>query len=130
MPDPVRLHLLIGWTSMVAGAISGAAIGLFFHRDTWMGGYGSFRRRLVRLGHIAWFGLGILNVLFALSISVLPLRAAYVPVASAGFSIVAVAMPACCFLTAWRPGFRHLFPIPVLALLTGLVGLIAGWVRA
>ena len=30
-----------------------------------MGGYGSFRRRLARLGHISFFGLGFLNLLLA-----------------------------------------------------------------
>lgn len=127
MDDPTRLHLLIGWTSMVAGALSGAAIGLFFHKDDWLGGYGSLQRRMVRLGHIAFFGLGILNVLFALSIAVRPLPALHTPIASAGFWLAAVTMPACCFLTAWRPGLRHLFPVPVLAVLAGLGGLIGGW---
>lgn len=128
MDDPTRLHLLIGWTSMVAGVLSGAVIGLFFHQDDWLGGYGSLRRRMVRLGHIAFFGLGILNVLFALSIAVRPLPPAQTPIASVGFWLGAVTMPACCFLTAWRPGLRHLFPVPVLAVLTGLGGLIGGWV--
>ena len=129
MPDPVRLHLLVGWSSMVGGALSGAAIGLFFHLDAWMGGYGSFRRRMVRLGHIAMFGLGILNVLFALSLSARPISELYLPFASAGFWAGAIAMPACCFLTAWRSSFRHLFPIPVIALLIGLAGLLGGWMR-
>jgi hypothetical protein len=128
MDDATRVHLLIGWSSMVAGALSGAAIGLFFHRDNWLGGYGSLRRRMIRLGHIAFFGLGILNVLFALSIAARPLSAPQLPIASAGFSLAAVTMPSCCFLTAWRPGLRHLFPIPVLAVLAGIGGLIAGWV--
>jgi hypothetical protein len=66
--DPVRFNLLVGWISMVAGATSGLIVGLFFHKDDWMGGYGSFRRRLIRLGHISFFGIGILNVLFALSV--------------------------------------------------------------
>jgi hypothetical protein len=128
--DPVGLHLIIGWASMIGGAVSGAAIGLFFHLDAWMGGYGSFRRRLVRLGHIAMFGLGILNVLFALSVSARPLPPAYVPFASAGFAAAVVTMPLCCFLTAWRPSFRHLFPVPVVSLLLGLGALVAGWARA
>ena len=92
-----------------------------------MGGYGSFRRRLVRLGHIAFFGLGILNVLFALSLAAAPVSAVYASVASHGFAVGAATMPACCFLTAWRPGFRYLFPIPVLGVLCGMCGLLAGW---
>ncbi len=42
-------------------------IGLGFHREEFLGGYGSFRRRLLRLGHIALAALGSLNVLSGLS---------------------------------------------------------------
>jgi len=125
--EPTRFNLLVGWTSMVAGATSGAAIGLFFHNESWMGGYGSFRRRMVRLGHIAFFGLGIVNVLFALSLAAIPVPPSYGRFASSGFAVAVVTMPACCFLTAWREGFRHCFPIPVLAVLCGLGGLLGGW---
>lgn len=113
--EPAHFNLILGWTSVVAGAISGATLGLFFHDERWMGGYASFRRRLMRLGHIAFFGLGILNVLFALSVTALSVPRPYDRVASAGFAVGAVTMPVCCFLTAWRGGFRYLFPIPVLA---------------
>jgi hypothetical protein len=126
MIDPIRFNLIVGWVSMVAGAISGAVIGLFFHRDDWMGGYGSLRRRMIRLGHISFFGIGILNVLFALSLTVLP--SAYARLGSIGFAIADVTMPTCCFLTAWRPAFRHLFPIPVAAVIVGVSGLIGGWI--
>jgi len=128
MTDPRDLHLLVGWGSMAAGALSGAAIGLFFHQDGWLGGYGSFRRRMLRLGHIAFFGLGILNVLFAVSLAARPSHSSLLPLASAGFWMAAVTMPACCFLTAWRKELRHLFPIPVLALVAGIAGLMSGWV--
>ena len=33
------------------GVVSGATIGLFFHREAFLGGYDTWRRRLVRLGH-------------------------------------------------------------------------------
>jgi len=125
--DLIRVNLLLGWTSMVAGALSGSAIGLFFHDEHWMGGYGSFRRRMIRLGHIAFFGLGILNVLCALSLEANPVPLPHRQIASAGFAIGALTMPICCFLTAWRKGFRHLFPIPVLGVLSGIGGLLGGW---
>lgn len=125
--EPIQFNLILGWSAMVAGALTGAAMGLFFHDERWMGGYTSFRRRMIRLGHIAFFGLGILNVLFALSVMALAVPAPYDRVASAGFAVGALTMPACCFLTAWRGVFRHLFPIPVLAVLLGLSGLIGGW---
>ncbi|HEV2719739.1 MAG TPA: hypothetical protein VG323_06945 [Thermoanaerobaculia bacterium] len=121
-----HLNLLVGWTSMAAGAISGAAIGLFFHRPDWLGGYDSLPRRMLRLGHIAFFGLGIVNVLFALSAAAMALSPSWVRFAGVAFALAVPAMPACCFLTAWRPRFRLLFPIPVAAVLGGLGGLLGG----
>ena len=38
-----------GWLGMFLGVVSGAVIGMFFHREDWMGGYDSYRRRLTRL---------------------------------------------------------------------------------
>src|SRR5437667_12130438 len=99
MVEPARLNLMAGWISMVAGATSGATIGLFFHRDEWMGGYASLRRRMIRLGHIAFFGLGIINVLFALSLFAIPIPLAYARIASPGFAVSVVTMPAGRFIT-------------------------------
>lgn len=112
---------------MLAGAISGAIIGLFFHREEWMGGYSSFRRRMTRLGHISFWGIGFINILFALSVKALELSATNVRVASVAFILALVTMPLCCFLTAWRKPFRHLFPVPVMSVMVGIVFLLMGW---
>jgi hypothetical protein len=120
-------NLLAGWIGMLGGVVSGAVIGVFFHREQWMGGYGSFRRRLTRLGHISFFGLGFLNLLFGLCLKAVPLPAMHAQVASFGLILGAVTMPLCCFLAAWQPKLRHLFPIPVLSVLVGILSLLAGW---
>ena len=118
MPHP--FNYLAGWTLILAAFLTGALIGLGFHREAFLGGYTSFRRRLFRLGHIALAALGALNVLYGLCPaghgSLAPLPG---PLLFAG----AVAMPAVCFLSGWREGFRHLFFIPV-TLLMGAVALI------
>lgn len=124
------INLIGGWLGMLAGVLSGAIVGIFFHRDDWMGGYGSYRRRLTRLGHISFFGLGFLNLLFAATCSQLSLRGSSLSIASSALIAGAIAMPVCCFLTAWRKPFRHLFPIPVVAVTTGILAiLIGGWKR-
>ncbi|UCF20113.1 MAG: hypothetical protein JSU87_01515 [Gemmatimonadota bacterium] len=127
MSDPAALNFTLGWVAMLAGLISGAAIGLYFHDEDWLGGYGSYQRRMLRLGHLALFALGIINVLFALSTVAKPIPDLNLRVASLGLMVGVVAMPTCCFLTAWRKGFRHAFPIPVLAVLTGLLALLLVW---
>jgi hypothetical protein len=110
------LNLSVAWFAIFLGLASGTLIGLFFHQEDWLGGYGSWRRRLVRLGHISFFGTGLLNLAFALSAA--HLRLDPVPrVASAAFITGAIAMPLVCFLSAWREPFRYLFFIPVLSLI-------------
>jgi hypothetical protein len=117
------LHLLAAWIGFLCGALSGAVIGLFFHREEWLGGYNSFPRRLIRLGHISFFGLGFLNALFALTISVSQGPELLLRLASLGLLTGAMTMPLCCFASAWRKKLRCLFPIPVTSLL-GAVSLI------
>lgn len=115
------------WLGMLLGVVSGAVIGLFFHREDWMGGYGSFRRRLTRLGHISFFGLAFVNLGFAFTQHALKLTEPHAGIALWGFLIGAATMPVVCFLSAWRKPFRHLFPIPVLGVLTGVVCTLLGW---
>jgi hypothetical protein len=110
------LNFQIAWFAILAGLITGAAIGLFFHRENWLGGYGSWRRRMIRLGHISFFGTGVLNLAFVLSVHHLGLEHPP-PVASAGFIIGVITMPSVCFLSAWRDSFRHLFFVPVSSLI-------------
>ena len=119
--DAVHLHIFTGWVAMLFGALSGATIGLYFHEDDWAGGYNSFRRRMLRLGHISFFGLGFVNLLYGLALTVVPLSATQSNVASTGFIIGVNTMPLCCFLSAWRKPFRHFFAIPVLGVITGLI---------
>ncbi len=111
------LNFSTGWWLILVAFATGAVLGLGFHRDNFLGGYGSFRRRLARLGHIALAALGGLNVLYGLS----PVPADPLP----GQLLLAggIAMPLVCFLSAWKPGFRHLFFIPVVLLVAG-VGLV------
>jgi hypothetical protein len=123
------MNLLAGWIGVLAGVISGSAIGLFFHDDRWLGGYDSFARRMLRLGHISFFGLGFVNIAFALTVDRIGLAPAFERVASVAFLIGAIAMPACCLLAAWRKPLRHLFPVPVLAVAVGVVSVLVGWGR-
>ena len=116
------MNLLAGWISILLGFLAGAVPGLFFWREEWLGGYGAWGRRMVRLAHIAFFGLGFINVLFALSVVQLGLPASTGSLHWASWLLVAgnVTMPAVCYLASWRLPFRHLFFIPVLCLLSGV----------
>lgn len=122
MNDPIVTHsLTLVWTGMLLGVVSGAIIGLYFHREDWMGGYSSYRRRLTRLGHISFFGLAFVNMAFAMTQHLSPLAKPWDSAALIFFVVGAATMPTVCFLTAWRKPWRHLFFIPVSGVLGGVV---------
>ncbi len=37
-----NLNLFLAWLWILLGFVSGMVLGLFFHRENWLGGYGSF----------------------------------------------------------------------------------------
>ena len=121
-------NMVAGWSGMLLGLFAGASIGLFFHQESFAGGYASFRRRLMRLGHVAFFGLGILNVLYALTLKLSGVELRYPVIASASLVAAAALMPLVCFLSAWKMPFRHLFAIPVVCVAVSLALLIEGLV--
>ncbi len=113
MGHPVNWYT--GWWMLLAAFATGAALGLFFAREEFMGGYASWRRRLTRLGHIALAALGMLNILYG--VAQLPAPGSWqAQGASAGLIIGGISMPLVCFLSAWKMGLKCLFPIPVVAL--------------
>jgi hypothetical protein len=114
--ETTNLHA--AWIGILLGFVAGAVQGLFFHKDDWLGGYAAWPRRMVRLAHVAFFGLAFVNLAYALSVRALGIQH---PGAwpSYLFIVGAVTMPLVCYLSAWRKAFRHLFPVPVLSLLVG-----------
>lgn len=123
------LNEAFGWSWIALGFVSGAALGLRFHQADWLGGYNSLRRRLLRLGHIAMVALGLMNVLVAFALPRMDLPDWQLHTASWAWVVGAVTMPLVCGLTAWRPGFRRWFFVPVASLLTGAITMAIGALR-
>jgi hypothetical protein len=66
----VAVNLAVGWSSLAVGALTGLILGIWSFGGPvpvpeWIGDYDTLSRRLLRLGHIAFFGLGILNIMLA-----------------------------------------------------------------
>lgn len=116
-----------GWTWMGMGVLSGAVLGVFFRHEDFLGGYDAWKRRLVRLGHIAFFGTGMLCILMAGTLERRagafagegPIVESIVVMMGAG----AVLMPVCCGVAAWRKGLTPVFVLPVV-----LMGAAVTWV--
>ena len=112
------INITAAWVGFLLGGLSGATPGLFFHKPDWLGGYTSWPRRLIRLAHISFFGIGFLNLGMGLTNKVLGVES---PVASILMIVGAIAMPTVCYASAFRPVFRHLFFIPAGSVIVSII---------
>jgi len=120
-----ELNILAAWVGILAGVLGGVAQGLMFHKEDWLGGYGSWRRRLMRLGHVSFFGIAFLNLAFAWTVRQSGWRP---PSEAPGVALAAaeLLMPLVCYLAAWRQPMRRLFFAPVACVLFAVVALVLG----
>ena len=112
-------NLILAWLWILLGFVSGMVLGMFFHGENWLGGYASFKRRMYRLGHISFFGLGAVNLLFCLTVQNFSLAGQLVSVASWAFIVGAITMPVCCVVMAHFPKAHMIFSVPVVSLIAG-----------
>jgi hypothetical protein len=112
-------NLILAWLWLLLGFVAGMVLGMFFHGENWLGGYASFRRRMYRLGHISFFGLGAVNLLFCLTVQNFSLAGQLVSVASWAFIVGAITMPVCCVVMAHFPKAHLVFSVPVVSLIAG-----------
>ena len=114
------INLYAAWIGIFAGCIAGAVQGLFFHKDDWLDGYGSWRRRLTRLGHISFFGIGFINFAFAVSLQMLDMEGELV-LSSRLLIVALITMPLLCYLSAFKKPLRNLFFIPAGSVIIAIV---------
>ncbi len=112
----IQVSYTAAWGGICLGCVAGAIQGLFFHREDWLGGYYSWPRRMLRLGHISLVALGLINLAFALTATSLGIAAGLAWPAKL-LLIGQVTMPALCYLSAFRKSFRHLFFVPALSVI-------------
>lgn len=120
-----EINLYAVWAGILLGILVGAAQGMFFHDEGWLGGYGTWRRRMVRLGHISFFGIAFINFVFFYSVNYFTITCC-VQLCSYLLIIGAITMPLVCYLSAFKKVFRHLFIIPVVSVLGATVFFIIG----
>lgn len=117
----IQFNLLFAWLWILFGFLSGMVLGMFFHGEHWLGGYGSFQRRMYRLGHISFFGLGVVNLLFWLTMKDISSLSPLASIAAWALVLGGVTMPLCCVLMAHRPKAHLIFAVPVVSLILGAV---------
>ena len=124
------LSIYAAWSCILLGFLAGAAEGLYFHRAEWLGGYDSWPRRMMRLGHISLFGLPLISLAAVFTARYLAIASAPMALPLALLLVAQFTMPLICYLAAFRKPLRHLFPIPVLSLMSATVLFLVAGIRS
>ena len=111
-----EINLVFAWAWMLAGFLSGLIMGLFFNREDWLGGYTSLKRRLFRLAHISFFGLGAVNLMYYFTARHVLGPSFLQSLAAWGFVLGGITMPLACAIMARWTRAKILFAVPVLTL--------------
>ena len=127
--DPDRefsRNRVLGWTSLAAGVGVGLVMGLWsfdgpLQPPAWIGEYTDTSRRLVRLGHIAFLGLGFIDILIERELARSSLGRAGRAIASWSMVIGNVLLPIALFgAAAYRP-LKYFMAIPATSVFLALV---------
>lgn len=128
-----ELSRVIALTSLLLGAASGLVIGLWafggpLPEPSWVGGYSELPRRLMRLGHIALFALGMINLMLARQLAGAGLTEGSTRLALASMNIGNILMPTLLFAAVAWPGVKYLLAVPALAVTLALaIAALDGW---
>ena len=120
-----KLNRTVAWVSLVFGAISGLVFGLWsfggpVEVPACLGDYGVVSRRLARLCHISFFGLGILNLLVARELPRCALREQVKEIASAAMNFGNVFLPLSLFAAAIYDPVKYVMALPGLSVALAL----------
>jgi hypothetical protein len=112
-----EINLLFAWVWILAGFGSGLVMGMFFNREDWLGGYTSLKRRLIRLAHVSFFGLGAVNLMYYFTARYALEPSTLQSAASWGYVVGGITMPLVCLIMARWTQAKMLFAVPVISLL-------------
>ncbi|MHA1154200.1 MAG: hypothetical protein ACTSQ7_16385 [Alphaproteobacteria bacterium] len=119
------LNRAVGFTSLLIGVASGMILGLWSFGGPipvpeGIGDYGDLPRRFLRLGHIAFFGLGLINLAIAGHWRRLDLGRPAAQRVLRLMNLGNLGLPPVLLAAAWQPTLLYLMPIPVVCVFTAL----------
>lgn len=123
---PQDWNRCIGWWSLAVGIAVGLVIGLWSFdgpvaTPTWIGGYADTSRRLLRLGHIAFIGLGLLSIVLADELGRSSLGAPARRLASRLMAVGNIFLPVLLVgASMWRP-LKYLMGVPATCVFVAMV---------
>jgi hypothetical protein len=126
--DIGEANIIFGWIWMCLGFICGMTMGLWAEGEKWLGGYASVARRYLRLGHVAFIALPIINILYGKELQLVDLSDSMKYIGSYLMIFGAVGVPITCVSAAFIRKARYFLPLPASAILIGTIILVIGLV--
>ena len=119
-------NLAIAWGSMAIGALTGLILGLWSFGGPvpvpdLLGEYDALPRRLMRLGHIAFFGLGILNILMAVHLGRIKSGDSHARIALLAMNFGNILLPLTLVCAAFFEPLKYLMSLPAAAVTLALI---------
>ncbi len=118
---PGEINILFGWVWMCVGFIFGMTLGMWAEGEKWLGGYASITRRYLRLGHVAFIALSIINILYGTQLGSEGLTPYVGSIGSPLMIFGAAGVPLTCLSAAFFRKAKYFLPLPAMALLIGTV---------
>ena len=122
---PTDLNRIVAWTGMACGAALGLIMGLWsfdgpLAPPSFIGDYTDTPRRLLRLGHIACFGIGILNLLLVQALVESRDSPRVARRAAQAMNFGNVFLPLVLLIAAVYTPAKYLLPFPALSVFAAL----------
>lgn len=121
----VERNLAVGWSSIAIGAVTGLILSLWSFNGPvpvpeGIGAYVDLSRRLMRLGHIAFFGLGILNIMLARHVASCRLEPAIARLALASMNLGNILLPPILIAASFFTPLKYAASLPAMAVAIAL----------
>ena len=122
--DYGRRNIRFGWIWVLFGIISGMILGMFVFNgpiqlSNEMMTYTSLPRRMLRLAHISFFGLGFLNMFYSITMKSLNIKVDRLTSRLLIFGSVTIAL--FLIISAFYEPFKYSLVIPALSLFVAAI---------
>jgi hypothetical protein len=130
----LNLNRIVAWVGFALGVYTGLAMGLWSFDGpvavpAWLGAYTDTSRRLARLGHIALFGLGFLNLHLVKALGTARMTPPSKQWAALAMNFGNVLLPLTLFAAALVPVCKYFLPVPALSVAVAVTLTAIGVIR-
>ncbi len=124
-----KRNISFGWLWILFGVLIGAVMGMWAFNGPMaspVGDYTSLPRRMLRLSHIAFIALAIINILYGYEIDKIKLKRKFKDIGSLFMIFGAILMPLLLLGAVFYEPFKYLTIIPASLVIIALVIIVLG----